>query len=202
MIAYKVTNRKMSTERNRILIQYPQERCDTDIVKKIVALENTAWPGSGEGEDYPLAPDTFVTSFVLLEQDRAICHVGVRKSILHHKGRKYLAYGLSEVVTHPYYQKRGIASEIIKKAAQFMIRQRPDIGIFTCEKSRVPFYTRGGWEEVNGACFVGGTKDKPFRSDSLNLVTMMMFISPKGKRHKTDFENTDIIFELGENQLW
>lgn len=185
-----------------ILIQYPQERRDAEIAKKIVVLENTAWPKSEENEDFPSAPNTYVTSFVLIEDDMAICHVGIRKSILFHKGQTYLAYGLSEVVTHPCYRNRGIASKTIKIAAQFIIDQHPDISVFTCEKSWVPFYTSGGWEAVQGACFVGGTKEKPFRSDGLNLVTMMMFISPNGKLHKADFENTDIVFELGENQLW
>lgn len=55
---------------------------------------------------------------------------------------------------------------------------------------------------MKGACLVGGTREKPFRSDSLNLVTMMRFLSSDAKRHKADFENTDIILELGENQLW
>lgn len=185
-----------------ILVRYPQERCDPEIIDKIIALENTAWPDSEKNEGFPSAPDTHVTSFVLMHNDTAVCHVGVRKSVLSHKGQTYLSYGLSEVVTHPHYQKRGIASEIIKSAAQFIMEERADISIFTCEKSRVPFYTRGGWTAVKGACFVGGTKEKPFRSDSLNLITMMMFISPKGKRHQADFENTDIFFELGENQLW
>ena len=159
-----------------VLIQYPQEICDTEMIKKIMTLENTAWPKSTDDEDFPSAPNTYVTSFV--------------------------AYGLSEVVTHPDYQNQGIASKTIKNAAQFIIAQHPDISIFTCAQNRVSFYTRCGWKAVQGACFVGGTKEKPFRSDSLNLVTMMMFISPKGKRHQADFENTDIIFELGENQLW
>lgn len=53
-----------------------------------------------------------------------------------------------------------------------------------------------------GTCFIGGTKQKPFRSDSLNLVTMIMFLSPKSKQHREDFEDADIFFELGEDQLW
>ena len=31
---------------------------------------------------------------------------------------------------------------------------------------------------------------------------MMMFCSAKAKQHKSAFENTDIVFSLGENQLW
>ena len=184
------------------LLQYPQEQCGSDLVQKIIALENTAWPSSGEKETFPSDPNTYVTSFVLLENDAAVCHVGIRKGNLSHKGKEYLAYGLSEVVTHPAYQNQGLASQLIKRAAKFIIAQRPDISIFTCDKSKVSFYTKGGWEAVAGSCFVGGTKENPFRSDSLNLVTMMMFLSSKGKRHKKDFENADIVFELGEGQLW
>lgn len=184
------------------LIQYPQEKCDPAIPQKIMELENTAWPSSTEDEQFPSAPHTYVTSFVWLEEDKAICHVGIRKSVFFHKGQEYTAYGLSEVVTHPSYQKQGLASKTIKRAAQFIVDQCPDLSIFTCDKSKVSFYTRGGWEAIPGACFVGGTKEKPFRSDALHLVTMMMFLSPKSKLHKTDFENEDIIVELGENQLW
>lgn len=185
-----------------LLIQYPQKNNDADIAKKIVDLENTAWPSSTGDEAFPSAPNTHVTSFVVLENNMAICHVGVRKSVLLHKGKKYLAYGLSEVVTHPDYQNQGLASRTIKSAAQFILSQKPDISIFTCAQDKVHFYTQCGWKAIAGACFVGGTKQTPFRSDSLNLVTMMMFISPKGKQNKSDFEYTDIIFELGENQLW
>ena len=184
------------------LVQYPQGNCDIEIADKIIALEDTAWPYNGQDKIFPSAPNTYCTSFVLIENDIAVCHVGVRKSILHHKEEEYVAYGLSEVVTHPHYQHKGLATQTIKTAAQFIIAQQPDISIFTCAKEKVSFYTRCGWEAIPGVCFIGGTKKKPFRSDSLNLVTMMMFLSAKGKQHKNDFENTDIVFELGENQLW
>lgn len=184
------------------LVQYPQNKSDTDIVDKIIVLENTAWPQDTDDTIFPSAPNTYLTSFVLIENDTAVCHVGIRKSLLYHKGEEYLAYGLSEVVTHPRYQKKGLASQTIRRATQFIISQQPDISIFTCTREKVSFYTRCGWKAMPGACFIGGTKQKPFRSDSLNLVTMIMFLSPKSKQHREDFENADIFFELGEDQLW
>lgn len=184
------------------LIQYPQNKSDADIADKIIILENTAWPQDAADAIFPSAPNTYLTSFVLLENDTAVCHVGVRKSLLYHKGEEYQAYGLSEVVTHPHYQNKGLASQTIKRAAQFIISQQPDISIFTCAREKVAFYTRCGWEALPGACFIGGTKKKPFRSDSLDLVTMIMFLSPKSKQRREDFENADIFFELGEDQLW
>lgn len=151
---------------------------------KIISLENTAWPQNAEDAVFPSAPNTYVTSFILAENDMAVCHVGVRKSILHHKGEDYWAYGLSEVVTHPHYQKRGLASQTIKRATQFTISQQPDIGIFTCAKERVSLYRKCGWEVIHGTCFVSGTREHPFHSDSLNLITMMIFLSLKSKQHK------------------
>ena len=57
-------------------------------------------------------------------------------------------------------------------------------------------------KQFQALVFIGRTTNKPFRSDDLNLVTMIMFVSHKSKQHRKDFENTDIIFELKENQLW
>lgn len=184
------------------LIQYPQQNGDAEIARKIIALENTAWPDDAEDAVFPSAPDTYFTSFLWMEGGRVVCHAGIRKSILHHKGERYLVYGLSEVVTHPEYQKRGLASRAIQKAAEFMRTQAPDLSIFTCAREKVGFYARRGWEAVPGACLIGGTQDRPFRSDSLNLVTMMAFFFPKAKQHREDFECADIVLELGENQLW
>lgn len=184
------------------IIQYPQENCGVALAAAILALERTAWPQDPGETTFPTAPATHLTSFVLMENDRAVCHVGIRKSILRHRGEKYLAYGLSEVVTHPHYRGKGLATQLVRRAAQFMTSQQPDLSIFTCAKERAAFYTRCGWQAIPGACFVGGTKERPFRSDSLGLVTMMRFLSPKGRQHRGDFENTDIIFELGEDQLW
>ncbi len=184
------------------MIQYPQKNCLETIKNKIIALENIAWPQDVIDTTFPSAPETYVTSFVLMEKDMAVCHVGVRTRVLHHTGEDYLAYGLSEVVTRPQYRKKGLAFQAIETAVRFIIAQQPDIGIFTCARESVALYTRCGWEAIPGACFVGGASEKPFCSDSLKLVTMMMFLSAKGKQHRKDFENADIIVELGENQLW
>lgn len=184
------------------LIQFPQQCSDKETAKKIIALENTEWNESYSDQTFPSAPQTYLTSFVLMENSIAICHVGIRKCDLHHKSEIYTAYGLSEVVTLAYYRKRGLASFVIGEASKFIYSQKPDISIFTCAKEKVNFYTRCGWEAIQGSCLVGGTKEKPFRSDSLGLITMIKFISSKSNQHREDFQNTDIILELGEDQLW
>lgn len=186
------------------LIQYPQENSTENIKKQIIELENIVWKSSEANinQTFPLAPNTYVTSFVLIENKHVISHVAIRKSLLRHKGKEYIAYGLAEVVTHPDYQNNGFGSKMIQVAAEFILQQKPDISIFTCDPTRINFYTNSGWNVVKGACFVGGSLDVPFRSDSLGLITMIRFISEKAKSNKEAFKNTDIIFELEENQLW
>lgn len=179
------------------LIQY-----NPSLAGQALALENTAWPQDAEDEVFPSAPNTYFTSFVWMEDHEAVCHVGIRKSPLQHRGESYWAYGLSEVVTHPRYQNQGLATRAILRAKQCILEQEPDLSIFTCAQDRVGFYTRCGWQVLPGTCLVGGSREKPFRSDSLNLATLMLLISPKAQAHRRDFEGADIFLDLGENQLW
>lgn len=187
-----------------LLIQYPEEINGENIKKQIIELENTAWKPSELENDinFPSSPNTYVTSFILIENNHVISHAAIRKTLFIHNGKEYLAYGLSEVVTHPNYQKKGLGLKIIKKAAEFIINKSPDISIFTCDPLKINFYKKAGWQPFTSTCFVGGTKSNPFRSDSLGLTTMIMFLSDKANFNKHEFENTDIIFELGEKQLW
>lgn len=183
------------------LIQYPQQNDNDTLAEQILALEKTAWQIVAE-EKFPSAPDTHATSFVLFDGETAVCHVGIRRSLLSHKGKDYIAYGLSEVVTRPQYRRKGLASRVIRSALQYIMEQQPDLSIFTCAADRVDFYEKCGWKAERSVSFVGGTTEKPFRSDSLGLITMLLLISPKAKQHQSDFQNTDVIFELGEGQLW
>lgn len=49
-------------------IQYPQEKCVTEIVEEIRTLEKMAWPSCEDDEGLPSASNTYVTSFVLMEK--------------------------------------------------------------------------------------------------------------------------------------
>lgn len=183
------------------LMQFPQGCGGEDIRQGILALEATVWPPE-EGERFPSAPETYVTSFVLLDSGRVICHAAVRRSPLVHKGQRYMAYGLSEVVTHPQYRGRGLASRVLERARSFILEQGADIVVFTCQPELAGFYARAGWQCAQDAVLVGGTRDAPFRSDGLGLATMLTLLSAKARLHRRDFAHADIFCELGERQLW
>lgn len=183
------------------LALYPQEVRGAAIERAILDLEATAWDRT-PGETFPSAPETHAAFFVLLEGERAVCHVGIRRARLLHRGQSYAVCGLSEVVTHPLRRRQGLATALCLRAAEWIRAQGVDLSLFTCASERAALYGRAGWEPIPGACLVGGTREAPFRSGDLGLVTLGMFLSPRAREHAADFAHADIVLELGRGQLW
>lgn len=185
-------------------LHFHQEECPEEWRKQIVGLMQREWPEAFEGgsAEWPDCPETHPTSFVLLSNRTVISHVAVPMKEIRHKGHPYRAFGISEVITHPDYRKQGYSSKLLKAAAAHIAVNSPDISLFTCVPSLVSFYAEAGWEHYAGTVLVGGTSDKPFRSDSLGLATMMRLYSDKALRNRHDFLETDVQLELGERKLW
>lgn len=162
------------------------------------------WPQAFEDEEirWPDNPDTNPVSFVHVSDSRVISHVAVQYKKLHHRGQAYRAFGLSEVLTRPSSRGLGFGTKLIQEAAAYIQTQEPDISVFTCKPELTSFYARGGWKYIEGACLVGGTKRKPFRSDSLGLAVMLRLHSAAARKRRQDFERADLYLELGENMLW
>ena len=180
------------------VLQYPQTDRSEKLRRSILTLQNTAWPSTSVNESL-LWPGTLhyhKTSFVLIHEDILVSHVAVVGKDIIHEGIVYRAFGLSEVVTHPSYQKRGYGLELIKQAFRYIEGNDPDISVFTCNPSLVNFYTKGGWTHIKDTCVVGGSIDNPFRSDSLGLATMMCFHSRMAKDNQVNFLNSDIYLEI------
>lgn len=97
------------------LALYPQEVRGAAIERAILDLEATAWDRT-PGETFPSAPETHAASFVLLEGERAVCHVGIRRARLLRRGQSYAVCGLSEVVTHPLRRGQGLAAALCLRA--------------------------------------------------------------------------------------
>lgn len=188
------------------MIQFLQTECSAPLREQILALMRREWPQAFEGIEgeppWPDNPATRPTSFVLLEENTVVCHVAVPWKYIQHAGETYKASGLSEVMTHPAYRQRGLGLQLVKAVTSFIMHNGSDIGLFTCQPALIPFYTRGGWEYSPNTNLIGGTREKPFRSDSLGLATMMRFFSARAQQRRALFERADIYLELGEKMLW
>lgn len=119
------------------LALYPQEVCGAAIERAILDLEATAWDRV-PGETFPSAPETHAASFVLLEGERAVCHVGIRRARLLHRGQSYAVCGLSEVVTHPLRRGQGLAAALCLRAGARRPLRQGELG---ANPGRLP---RGG----------------------------------------------------------
>lgn len=165
------------------LALYPQEVRGAAIERAILDLEATAWDRV-PGETFPSAPETHAASFVLLEGERAVCHVGIRRARLLHRGQSYAVCGLSEVVTHPLRRGQGLATALCLRAgARRPLRQ----GGLGANPGRLP---RGGnmrrilrtrtsfwsWGEDSF-----GKKTRPCASDPLEARGRVGFWGERGR---------------------
>ncbi|QDX93484.1 GNAT family N-acetyltransferase [Brevibacillus laterosporus] len=188
------------------LLQFPQEDCPIPIKEQIITLMRREWPQAfecmGENILWPSNPEIHPTSLVLIENHIVISHIAVSWKYIKHQGQTYKVFGLSEVMTNPSYRNQGFGLKLVKEAVSFIEKNDPDIGIFTCKPPLVYFYNQGGWEHIKNTNLIGGTRNKPFRSDSLGLSTMIRFFSNKAQQNRPAFEETDVYLELGEKMLW
>ncbi|OPA73733.1 GNAT family N-acetyltransferase [Paenibacillus selenitireducens] len=186
------------------LLQFQQQDCPAMYRNQILTLMQQEWPHAFENQQicWPEVEATHPISLVLIEDHTVISHVGVPSTNIQHQGLSYKAFGLSEVMTHPSYRRQGLGMRLLREAMVLIRQHEPDISIFTCSPALQPFYMQGGWTPMMKTCLVGGTREKPFRSDALGIITMMQFFSEKAQASRHLFEETDVYIELGERKLW
>ncbi|WHY64443.1 GNAT family N-acetyltransferase [Neobacillus sp. SuZ13] len=188
------------------LLHFQQGDCPSYIKKQIISLMRQEWPQAfGDNDEeihWPDSIETQPTSLVFVENNIVINHVAIPWKYISHKGQKYKAFGLSEVITNSSFRKQGFGLRLIKEAYSLIEKNNPDISLFTCEPALVHLYTKGGWEHKQNINLIGGTRNQPFRSDSLGLCTMIKLFSAKAQIKLLTFEETDVYLELGERKLW
>lgn len=187
------------------LRKYAQANCPEAIRSQIIQLMRSEWPATfrANAPEWPSeAAELDPVSFVLSISDLVVCHAAVvRKSIVH-GGKQYLAFGICAMVTAAKFRRRGFGRLAFEAATKYMEQERADIGVFTCDAALRKFYECNGWSVSTKAPLVGGTKEKPFRSDELGKITLMKLFSDRAKAARKDIASVPIQIELGEGKLW
>ena len=196
---YTAVRRFAGTEPGSLCIRWPLDDSSATLQRQIQTLEETAWPGCLDGV-WP-EPE-HLASFCRLEHGVLAAHAAVVGKRIQHRGKVYFACGLAEVVTHPSFRGRGLALELIRRAAAFIRSQEADLSAFTCRPELAAFYRQGGWEERPDLCLIGGTREKPFPSDGEGLSVLFQLLSEEARAHAEDFRNTCLFLDLGEGRLW
>jgi GNAT superfamily N-acetyltransferase len=191
------------------ILSFPEAATPPELRAQVVALQHQAWPPENAAvvsarmltHDPALRP----LSMLLVDSGRVLAALDILSKQIVHAGRRYLAGGLSTVVTHPDACGQGHGRHLVAAAREAMATGNLDLGLFTCDRPLQAFYEHAGWHLLPGAVLVGGTHLSPFPSDQpgFDKVTMADFFSAKGRRHRLSFQHSRIELYPGEiDRLW
>jgi GNAT superfamily N-acetyltransferase len=156
---------------------------------QILSLIRIHWHAIVEDYAGPQAlPEEWQPSHVVgTKGDVILSYAGVVRRQIEHRGEILKTYGLSSVYTFPFYRRAGLGSRIVRRATSEIERAGDgDLGLLFTMPALEPFYRRAGWQAMPGMTCLIGDRSKPVTHDAFS---MMMFLSPKGRRHRPAFEH-------------
>lgn len=188
------------------LVTYAQENLPAALKHQVITMLDRVWPRAlpdARSAEHPLHdPNTHPTCMMLMKDGTLVAYTGVPWKMIEHANETYTAYGLSCVMSHPDFRGQGYGRQMVDAATAFIKSNNPDLGIFTCDPPLQPFYEGSGWTIIENSPLIGGTRQKPFPSDTLNKVTMGGFFSPKAIQNQAAFTGVPIHLDLREGDLW
>ncbi len=183
-----------------------EEELPDDLRRQTVKALRDEWPGAFTGVKAERTqlndPALHAMIFSLLVDGQLASHLSVQRKIVEHRGESYKAHGLSGVLTVPAFRGKGYGEQVVRAATAFMEQDGADVGLFTSDPPLRAFYERCGWTLLEGASLVGGTRARPFPSDTLGKTTFAWFFSARAQAHGKDFVGAAIWLELREGDLW
>jgi GNAT superfamily N-acetyltransferase len=110
--------------------------------------------------------------------------------MIEHAGQPYKTYGLSSVMTYPAFRKKGYGRCVVDAAtATIRAAGDADVGILWTQPHNHNFYAQSGWEHPEGITMLVGEPPQPFTA-----YLMMLFLSDRARKHRSDFESTPVYF--------
>lgn len=140
-------------------------------------------------ETYP--PELQPVHFVMAEDDSLLSYASLLKLNLPHTGNEYSIYGFGNLLTFPPYRRRGYGGQVLQAATDFIRQGDVDAAILFCDRLLEPFYAEKGWVATPSPTRLG----TPDRHQEYTPSRMMLFVSEKGRRGKTDFESQPIYID-------
>lgn len=106
-------------------------------------------------------------------------------------GVPYVCYGMSAVMTFPFFRKNGYGSQVVKAATDHMKAQPDaDVALLWTSPDRGPWYSKFGWEVMEGLTVWVGDPQNPRHDDDSFL--MMIFISDRAQKNRESILNSRI----------
>jgi GNAT superfamily N-acetyltransferase len=170
------------------LIIYPQPAFPSVYKWQAIAFMRMEWTSIFYddnlymSETYP--PEFQPVHFVLAEDDSLLSYATLLKLNIPHAGTEYKIYGFGNLLTFPPYRKRGYGGQILQAATDYILQSDVDAAILFCDQLLEPFYAEKGWFLTPSPTRLGS----PEKYEDYGPSRMMLFVSEKGRRGRTDFE--------------
>lgn len=183
------------------LLVYPQSELPSAIECQILSFLRVTWPDGFRGpnrlRNWITRLEHHPRSYVLVENGLLIAHAQVVWKMLEHAGEVYKTYGLTGVFTYPSFRGQGYGLRVIQAATDAIAHSDAEIGMFHCDPALKDFYTRAGWQAMEGAVTLIGARDHPVVA---NELMMMQFFTPNARRSQATFLQTPVFFD--EDSTW
>ena len=178
------------------LLIYPRTELPPELNWQIISYIRATAPDALNGFDwwkYWMSEDGNDHShhMILAENGIMISHTEVVWKTLKHSGETYKVYGLTSVFTYPGLRHQGYGTQIVEAGTKHIRESDADIGLFNCQLQLESFYSRCGWIPMRNVTVLIQHQDKWIAVDEL---TMMLFLSEKGKRRQATFESEPMRF--------
>jgi GNAT superfamily N-acetyltransferase len=161
---------------------------------QIISIIRMQWYDiAGDYAGPPALPDEWHPAHVVgTEGDALVSYAGVVWRDIEHAGVTFRSFGLSTVFTFPALRRRGFGSEVVRCATARIRRAGDaDLAVLFTTPGTAPFYERSGWQAMPSTEFLIGSRTVPTRHRD---VSMMLFVSAKGQRHRSAFEHAKVYF--------
>lgn len=167
----------------------------------LINLISCVWKNEGGREIH--LEEMNAMSFCALENNRFIGYAGVIEWNINVQDEIFRMCGLSCVCTHPLYRKRGLATNLVRRATDWIKQSNVlDIGLFTCSHEHVSLYKQVGfWEIAPNLIIKESDREGAYQSDIQDLDVFKLIISRKAKICADYFENTTINLNFPSGQF-
>ncbi|KQV18792.1 MULTISPECIES: GNAT family N-acetyltransferase [unclassified Kitasatospora] len=185
------------------LLSWPEARLPVELRSQVWELQESTWPSGqpdpGVSHDPVLAP----VSLLLLDGSRVLAALDLLEKEIEQAGERYLARGLSCVVTDPAERGRGYGGRLVAAAREVIRAGGADLGIFSCDRPLQEFYRSAGWRPLPGAVLVGGTAEEPFPTDQPGFDKVVLADLCSARARAAGFERSRIALHPGtHDRLW
>ncbi|HEX7434881.1 MAG TPA: GNAT family N-acetyltransferase [Anaerolineaceae bacterium] len=112
---------------------------------------------------------------------QVVSQVGLLKREIKVAGSPLWVGGVGGVMTHPDYQRKGLAAVLLKEAASYMAGQlKVNFGLLLCSPHRVAYYQKSGWMRVKDETRCANHGKQVIFPDPVMVISLSIWPWPSG----------------------